>query len=111
MWNMMCDTSTFWVSVGVSMCAVLILMVAKSTKGWNLVASILLIALSILMAFALSSMIYAVDHAKALNGIQKIAAENEKNTAMFWLVIFPAIFGSIGVNLISNHLQPKAELE
>lgn len=63
------------------------------------------------MAFALSSMIYVVDHATTLNGVQKIAAENEKNTAMFWLVIFPAIFGSIGVNLISNHLQPKVEEE
>lgn len=111
MWNVMCSTSTFWVSVGVSMCAVFILMVGKSTKGWNLFASISLIALSILMAFALSSMIYAIDHAKTLNGVLKIAADNEKNTARFWLIIFPAIFGSIGVNLISNHLQPKAEVE
>lgn len=106
---MMCSTSTFWVSVGASICAVLALMVGKSTKGWNLFASTLLIALSALMALALSSMIYAVDHAKTLNGVQKIAAENEKNTAIFWLVIFPAIFGSIGVNLISNHLHPKSE--
>jgi len=27
------------------------------------------------------------------------------------LIIFPAIFGCIGVNLISNHLQPKAEVK
>lgn len=78
MWNMMCDTSTFWVSVGASMCAVLILMVGKSTKGWSLVASILLIALSILMAFALSSMIYAVDHAKQLTEYKKLRLRMKK---------------------------------
>lgn len=111
MWNVMCNTATFWVSVGASIVAVLILMAGKTTKRRNLVASILLIALSILMAFALSSMIYAVDHAKPLNGVQKIAADNEKDSAMFWLIIFPAIFGCIGVNLISNHLQPKAEVK
>ena len=107
MLNMMCSTATFWVSVGCSLIAVLLLLIGKSTKGWNLFASILLISLSIFMAYALSNMIYVVDHAKALNGVQKLAAENEKNTAIFWLVIFPAVFGSIGVNLITNHLQPK----
>lgn len=100
------DAFVTWSVIGMSLAALLALSLCKINRLTNFIASLLLIGLSIAMAWALSKLIFVIDHSKSASAAQAIIFDNAKFAANFWLLVFPAVFGAIGVNMLSNFLQP-----
>jgi hypothetical protein len=102
------NTATFWVAVGISTTMLPILTMSRSCKWFNFLISLGLIFISGYMAYVFSTMIFVIDHAKDVTAAQAVIYEKEKFAANFWLLVFPAVFGGIGVNMLSNYLKPMS---
>lgn len=101
------NSVSFWVAVGMSNAMILLLALSRSSKWLNFIVSLVLILISGYMAYMFSTMIFAIDHAKTVTATQAVIYEKEKFAANFWLLIFPTVFGGVGINLLSNHLKPS----
>lgn len=101
------SSASFWVAVGISNVLLPLLALSRSSKWLNLAVSLVLILISGYMAYIFSTMIFAIDHAKTVTATQVVIYEKEKFAANYWLLVFPTVFGGIGVNLLSNHLKPS----
>jgi hypothetical protein len=100
-------TTATWIFILMSIGSVSLLIGVHQNRRIHLIVSIVLIIFSAAMVYLLFMHIAVYDILVANKEISNQVAIKEKLSAGVWMVVFPAIYGAIGVNLLCEHLKLK----
>ncbi len=105
-------TTVSW--IGILFCVIpslLFLFAVKGIEAYRLRTLIIGCTLVLIATYTVGLMTDfqpLIEVLKAHNAMTKSEAQNEKTHVGLWLLIFPAVVGSIGANLITSWFQAKS---
>ncbi|MCE8013946.1 MULTISPECIES: hypothetical protein [Billgrantia] len=73
----------------------------------NLLSALLLIGLAVMMVGLLGDLVATAEHLHSSGRIEQGVFQQLQTSGAIWLLLFPAVVGGVGVNLLSSFLTSK----